>query len=79
MKLSEYLKKNNIKASHFADNADIPVSVISKHLSGKGVSLETADKIIRKTSGMVSLSDLIDSKNGNGTPPTSAPPPPNGD
>lgn len=60
MTLKEYLDKNKLKPTHFANLADIAPSVVSKHLRhGHRFSVSSARKVEQATGGAVSAPSLV--------------------
>lgn len=56
MTLNDYLKQQKIRAKRFAEEAGIPVSSVTRYLRGeRGLSLESAIKASRATSGCVAI------------------------
>lgn len=60
MTLKEYLEKNKLKPTHFANLANVAPSVVSKHLRhGHRFSIASAKKVELATGGMVSAPSLV--------------------
>lgn len=59
MNIRDYLHKNNLKPTPWAVDNKIAPSVISRYLSGRGLSKENALKIQNATGGAVSIMELL--------------------
>ena len=60
IKIRDYLDRNGIKNSWFADTIGISHQMLSQILTGrKKLSLEVGDKIIKATNGHITLSDIL--------------------
>ena len=59
MKLQEFFGKNNIKYTYWAKKNSLPPSLIFRALSGKGITLENANEIVKATNGQVTLEELL--------------------
>ena len=58
MRLAEYLDRTGESQSAFARRAGLTQANVSRIVLGGGAGLETAEKIIESTAGMVKLEDL---------------------
>lgn len=59
MKLLDYIQENDLKATPWAIRNKIAPSVISRYLSGKGISKQNALKIEQATNGKVTVMELL--------------------
>ena len=59
MRLDEYLATHNMKALHLAKAAGLPPSTITRFLRReRGLSMESAFRIVAATNGKVSVEEL---------------------
>jgi len=59
MKLSDFLEKNSIKPSRFADQIGVPASTITRLLNGSKPGIDLMEKIAIWTDGEVMPNDFL--------------------